>query len=120
MARHVRAFRAMRRTIILLFALMLAGRTLCGPSGFEVRVRFISAKGHTRDEFIPLSDEEGRQLQFNPRGARRYVLAARCQYAERLGFGRGIYGDDHWKIVPGLRVENVRLNTPAGGSIDIP
>lgn len=111
----------MRRVALLLLMLTVAREARCGVgSGYQVKVRFISMNGHTRDVFIPLDEREGRKLHFNPRDARRFVLEARRRYAEQLGFQRRIYGEDHWKIVPGLRVEVVKLNLPTGGSVDIP
>ena len=102
----------------MLLALVLAGAAH-GAETHRVKVEFLSMNGHTRSIEYGLTSTEAARLEAVPTAVAPVVLRARHDYAQQLGYTDAKYGPDYWKIVPGLRVQRVRVRRDNGSWTDV-
>ena len=110
----------MNRMLLLVLVALAGGAAVrAEDSGYSVEVGFVTFHGHKRKVEVPVTEQQGRRLQFAPREAQSVIEEAKRLYAEKLGFSRKVFGPDAWKIVPGLRVDFADLNLPNGASVEL-
>lgn len=107
----------MCRWLSACWVLVLAGAAFAGEPGPSVVVTFRSFHGHERVVRVSVSGHEYRELEVAPQRHQDFILEARRQYAESLGYSRRTHGPDVWKVVPGLRVTSVKLFDATGRSL---
>lgn len=103
-------------------ALILSSSLVSAAGAAEthrVKVEFLSKNGHTRAIEYPVSAAEASRLESLPAEVAGVVLRARHDYAQTLGYTVDKYGPDYWKIVPGLRVQRVRVKRESGAWSDV-
>lgn len=96
----------MNKTMVMVAALHLAA---AGVSARDVQVeaslRSPRASFHFQKRVT--GEEASRLAHATERDLKPYVLAARKALAEREGFSEKIYGPDHYKLIPGVKVRDL-------------
>ena len=90
----------------------LISHALASPRDCKVVVTFRTINGHKRIVDVPITRGQAREAQISSTAAAAYVVEARRRYAQMLGYKDRDHGHDVWKIIPGLRVDEVELKVP--------
>jgi hypothetical protein len=106
------------RWMALILSMILV-REACAAATHTVKVEFLSKHGHTRAIEYAIDAAEAARLETLSAAVINMVARARHDYAGQLGYTVDKYGPDCWKIVPGLRVQRVRVRRADGPWMDV-
>ena len=101
----------------LALCLTLAGQALAASASLQIE--FLTMNGHVKKFKFPIQRGDAAAVEASPGRLNEWVEKAKTKYADTLGYSTAKYGRDAWKMVPGLRVKNVRLDDGAGGILNL-